>query len=626
MSFVKAASLPDSYTKAYYSLVTVANIRETDSVLIQNVDIIAGQAAVHVATKIGCQIIATVSSEKQRESLLSAGAFALADYNIFISGVDDLPQAVQLATGGRGVSVLLLNGRETDPYALKPLLQSVAPFGRVVQLDSQSSYQPALTTLRNVAWTTVDTINILRHSRDLASSILSETMALALNDEIRTRSPRVEPLSKMAESMQKLRSSDMEVKTVFEPQAGDLIHVVPQRLESLLLQQDGSYLLIGGFGGIGRSLALWMVERGAKHLIFVSRRSTLSTKASELVNLLEAQNVSVRVLTCDVSDEEKFTQGLRELLSHMPPLRGVINSAMDLQDSIFVNMSHDMFLNGLKPKVQGSWTLHKATLDQPLDFFIMLSSAAAFFGSIAQANYVAACTYQVALAAHRRTLGLPAVSVDVSKIIEVGYVAEDETGASNRNLTQLGMVEVRPEELLCLLEMAMQPTSADTNNDMPNGHLLTGVHSTNDATKGEDLPFWSRDPIFSHMDFVRPHILKSKKGEKDESTLKRPLEESLKMATSPEEAESHLSEGLLQKLARALMMKVEDLDPKKAMSAYGVDSLVAVDLRNWLARSAGVDMPVFEILRPVSLATLVQQAVMKSSFVNMRNSKDDGSK
>lgn len=362
-----------------------------------------------------------------------------------------------------------------------------------------------------------------------------------------------------------------------------------------------------------------MVKHGAKNLIFVSRRGASSPKALQLVSELEALAVRVSVLQCDAADEEKLTQLLHEALTTMPPLRGVLNSAMDLRDQIFANMSHDMFIAGLRPKVHGSWALHKATLNKPLDFFIMLSSAGAFFGSIAQANYVAACTYQVALAAHRRTLGLPAVSIDVSKIVEVGHVAEDETGTSNRNVTQLGMVEVRPEELHCLLEMAMRPTDSDINNDIPNGHLLTGVHSTNDAENGEELPFWSRDPVFSHMDFVRPHLRKSNKGEDGSSATRRPIRESLATATSLEEAESNLLDGLLRKLARGLMMVVEDLDPKKEMGHYGVDSLVAVDLRNWLARDAGVDMPVFEILRPIPLTTLVKQMVAKSTLVKLQS-------
>lgn len=360
-----------------------------------------------------------------------------------------------------------------------------------------------------------------------------------------------------------------------------------------------------------------MVDWGAKSLIFVSRRGATSPKAKELVSELQDAGILVTVLQCDAADEENFTQTLHQACEGLPPVRGVINCAMDLRDQVFHNMSHDQLMGGLRPKVQGSWSLHRATLNQPLDFFIMLSSAAAFFGSIAQANYVAGCTYQVSLAAHRRSLGLPGVSLDVSRIVEVGYVAEDESGASQRNLTQLGMVETLPTELRCLIEMAMRPTDADTRNDIPNGHLLTGVHSTNDVEKGVELPFWSRDPVFSHMDFVRSHLRKTKKGNDESSASQRPLKESLITAASLEEAESLLLDGLLRKLARGLMMAVEDLNPSKEMAHYGVDSLVAVELRNWLARDAGVDMPVFEILRPAPLSSLVKVAVAQSSLVKI---------
>ena len=360
-----------------------------------------------------------------------------------------------------------------------------------------------------------------------------------------------------------------------------------------------------------------MVDRGARNLMFVSRRGASSPRAAEITSALEQRGVRVSILQCDVADENKFNSELSNALTTTPPLRGVINSAMDLNDSIFTNMSHEKFAAGLRPKVQGSWNLHQATQGMPLDFFVMLSSSAAFFGSIAQGNYAAGCTYQVALAAHRRSLGLPAVSIDVGKVVEVGHVVEESAGTSMRNLTQLGVTEIREAELLCLIEMAMRPSESDIKTAIPNGHLLTGIHSSNDPSKGVDLPFWNRDPVFSHMDFVRPYLRKVKKTEAEAGTSQKPLPEALRSASSVEEAEALLLEGILKKLARALMMPIEDLDPKKDIATYGVDSLVAVDLRNWLTRDAGVNMPVFEILRPVPLSTLAKHAVAKSALVNL---------
>ncbi|RYP90975.1 hypothetical protein DL770_002891 [Monosporascus sp. CRB-9-2] len=337
--------------------------------------------------------------------------------------------------------------------------------------------------------------------------------------------------------------------------------VVPKGLECIVFREDASYLLAGGLGGIGRSISKWMVKDGARNLFYVSRRGLSSPKAAKFISELESAGARTKVLQCDVADEEKLKECLSEALTKMPPVRGVINGAMDLKDSVFTNMPFDSFKGGLRPKVQGSWSLHQATLQQPLDFFVMLTSGAAFFGSVGQANYVAASAY------------------DVGKVVDMGYVVEDETGASGRNLNHLGMPDVHEAELLAILEKCMLlPPWSNGNGDVPNGYVVTGIHSTNDPSQGVEWPFWSRDPVFSHMDFVRPHLRKAKNEGDASAAAKKPLPELLGEAPSLRDAETHVLEALLRKLARALMMSLEDLDAKRPMSSYGVDSLIAVEL------------------------------------------------
>lgn len=140
---------------------------------------------------------------------------------------------------------------------------------------------------------------------------------------------------------------------------------------------DASYLLAGGLGGIGRSVSTWMVANGARHLIFLSRSGVSSDAARELVASLTAAGVRVEVLQCDIADEARLFSSLQDALTRMPPIRGVLQGAMVLRDQIFANMTYETFMSSLRPKVQGSWALHQATLDQPLDFFVLLSSASA---------------------------------------------------------------------------------------------------------------------------------------------------------------------------------------------------------------------------------------------------------
>lgn len=394
---------------------------------------------------------------------------------------------------------------------------------------------------------------------------------------------------------------------------------MPKPREHIKFHEDASYLLAGGFGGLGRSMSRWMVQNGARNLIFVSRGGASSAEASELVEELSSKGANITVLKCDITDEAVFTSSLAQVLETLPPIKGVVQAAMVLKDQVFSNMSHNAFKDCVQPKVQGSWSLHKATLQQPLDFFLLLSSCASFWGNAGQSNYAAGCNYQVALAAHRRGLGLPAAAIDIGKVANVGFVAENAGTTSERNLIKLGLVDVHEDELLTMLGVAMLPPQ-EGDLSMSNGHLLTGVHSINDPMKGAELPFWSRDPVFSHMDFVRPHIHKAKQiDDATDASAKeqQPLPTLLASAASAKDAAAYVLDALIRKLARSLMMNHNDIDAKRPMAAYGVDSLIAVELRNWFAREGKVEMPVFEILQAASLTALASKAAGKSALVKL---------
>lgn len=388
---------------------------------------------------------------------------------------------------------------------------------------------------------------------------------------------------------------------------------MPKPLESAKLPSDASYLLAGGLGGLGRSMSRWMVRNGARNLIYVSRHGASSPDAADFIKEMDAAGVRTSILKCDISNEERLSEALAETLKYMPPIRGVIQGAMVLKDAIFSNMAFDTFMNTIRPKVQGSWSLHKATLQQPLDFFVLLSSAAGFIGNAGQSNYVAACTYQVALAKHRNSLGLPATAIDIGKVVGVGFVAENAGTMSEQNLVKLGMLNIQEDELLGMLELAILPRE----KGVANGHMITGIHSTIDTTKDDkELPFWSRDPVFSHMDYVRPHLRASTQNKSTADTIQQPLPTLLTSATSLREANTSVVDALLKKLSRSLMMPMEDIDANRSTGAHGIDSLIAVEIRNWLFREAKVDLPVFEILQAPSLIALAEKVVAKSSLVS----------
>jgi short-subunit dehydrogenase len=395
---------------------------------------------------------------------------------------------------------------------------------------------------------------------------------------------------------------------------------MPKPPSGITFPSDASYLFAGGLGGLGRSISHWMVSNGARNLIYASRSGTSSPEAMKFVNGLTAAGVRVQVLSCDIADEPKLSASLSLALKTMPPIRGVIQGAMVLKDQIFSNMSFETFMNTIRPKVHGSWSLHKATLNQPLDFFVFLSSASGFLGNAGQSNYVAACTYQVALTAHRLAQGLPATAIDIGKVASVGFVAENAGTMSEQNLVRMGFLDIREEELHTMVELAMMPRS----QGVANGYMITGAHTTVDAgSTDQELPFWSRNPVFSHLENLRPHLARSARSNAAEGSSQESLSSLLGAATSLSGAISSVLDALLRKLSRSLMMALEDIDAGRSSSAYGIDSLIAVDIRNWIFREAKADVPVFEILQAVTLTALAQTVAEKSALLSQNGEVKD---
>ncbi len=127
---------------------------------------------------------------------------------------------------------------------------------------------------------------------------------------------------------------------------------MPKGLERITFGEDGSYFFLAeGLGAIGRQVSRWMFKNGARNFIYVSRRGLSSPRAAALIGELESAGARTAVLQCDVADEKKLAESLSEALTTMPPVRSVVNGAMDLRDSVFTNMPYDSFMAGLRPKV-----------------------------------------------------------------------------------------------------------------------------------------------------------------------------------------------------------------------------------------------------------------------------------
>ena len=177
------------------------------------------------------------------------------------------------------------------------------------------------------------------------------------------------------------------------------------------IREDGSYLVSGGLGALGLRTAEWLIDQGARHVVLMSRRPP-SEEAAERISAMGQSGAHVAAVQGDVADYESLTRALAQIPEEFPPLRGVLHAAGVLADGLMVEMDLAQMDKPMAAKVQGAWNLHRATLDQPLDFFVMFSSVSAILGTVGQGNYAAGNAFLDGLAHYRRAQGLPAISVN----------------------------------------------------------------------------------------------------------------------------------------------------------------------------------------------------------------------
>lgn len=265
-------------------------------------------------------------------------------------------------------------------------------------------------------------------------------------------------------------------------------------------------------------------------------------------------------------------------------------------------MSLQDYNDVMRPKVDGIWNLHNGLSNAPVDFFIILSSMVGTVGDPSQAAYVAASVFQDAFANFRNRKGLPAVTLDLGKVVDIGIVAEKL--AARRGVRGLWSRDMFEDEVMALIQSAIvRPLRVGES-----GFSLTGLRAW---SENADPVFQS--PLFSHL---RHAARKSSSSRGSTGTSRPRIRESLKKATSFKEALLVVIRELLSKTSSLLMVPLEEINGSKSLTEYGMDSLVAVEMRNWILREVDVAIPVLELLANTSLEVLSRRIIRKSTLIN----------
>ena len=368
---------------------------------------------------------------------------------------------------------------------------------------------------------------------------------------------------------------------------------------------DGSYLITGGLGDLGLSVARWMVEQGARRLILMGRSKlpsraqwnfveTGSRQASQIVAIreLEALGASVHLASVDVADEKQLCAYLDEYRAEgWLPIRGVVHAAGVVQDGLLVQLDAAALDSVLRPKVAGGWLLHRLFEDAPLDFFVMFSSAGSILGQPGQGNYAAANAFLDALAHHRTALGKPALSINWGAWSGLGFAKTQGGKHLAARLALAGIGSLAPAQALKVMDQLMRQR----------------------ATQVAVVPVdWTRYRQFypAGTELRVLSELTLKETDSSVAAINRGEKRIALLAAEPVERLQLIQSYLTDLVARVLGQSSSKVDLQQPLSNLGLDSLMAVELKNRIAMDLGVNVPMVTFLSGPSVEQAAAQLLL----------------
>jgi NADPH:quinone reductase-like Zn-dependent oxidoreductase/NADP-dependent 3-hydroxy acid dehydrogenase YdfG len=607
LTFEEAATIPVVHGTAWYALVRLAGVtaRKGQSILIHAASGGVGQVAIQIAQNAGMNVFATVGSDVKRRLLQEI--YSIPEDHIFSSRDLSFVDGIKRMTKGRGVDVIL---NSLSGESLRQTWYCIAPFGCFIEIGSKDILANTPLDMRpflqDASFMFFDLKRIANERPDILADIMRETFDHLKKGITRLVTPiTTYPASEVEAAFRLMQTGKHLGKIVLQfknqKQVISMVNQPPKQVPNL--DAGAAYVLVGGLGGVGRSLSKMLVGGGARKLCFLSRSGAESPAAQSLVRDLQSRCIEVLVCRCDVSDPKAVQDALALCSEQLGRIRGVIQCAMVLRDTLFRNMTYSEWIESTRPKVQGTWNMHRSIQD--VDFFITLSSFAGIFGNRGQANYAAAGAYQDAVSHFRRAQGLHSVTIDLGIMRDVGVL--EEKGMLDNLRDWAVPYGIRESELANIVSLAIAGDMSGTIAPQ----ILTGLATGGSAiTAGIDMPWYLEDAKFSIMSKIGMRLSMGADSRPDNGVQDR-----LSKAESEVEAVNIVQEALVARVARMLQTALEEIDTNRFLHSYGIDSLVAIEVVNWALKECKAPITIFDVLASVPIGLLARTIASKSSLL-----------
>ncbi len=370
------------------------------------------------------------------------------------------------------------------------------------------------------------------------------------------------------------------------------------------LSSDATYIIGGGSGGLGLTLAKWMLDRGARHIALISR-SGLTPSLQDQLKPWQADGRQILACAGDLTDRASIDRVLNELRRDLPPIRGVIHAASVLDDALLAQMSPTQMLSVVRPKTIGAWNLHDATQSDPLDFFVSFSSAASFLGPPGGANYAAGNAFLDALAHYRRWRGQPALTINWGPWQQVGIAAKSDY---EQRISLRGFESLTPAEGVRWFEALL---------DFPAANVAVMPVDWQEVRRL--YPATTQTPLLA--DLVS-QFGAAGGGLFSGSTIRAELAE-----LNAEDQRTRLMTYLRDLVAATLGNNPEQIDLHERLTDFGIDSLMAIELKNRLESDLKIAIRLVDFLDGPTIATMSGRVLEQLHAADATSASDssDGS-
>ena len=578
LSFAAGATIPVAFFTVAYALGELARLEPGERVLIHGGAGGVGLAAIQYARHRGATVFATAGSPAKRALLRQLGVDHVLDSR-------DLAFAdeIMALTAGEGVDVVL---NSLSGEAMERSLGLLRPFGRFLELGKRDFYRNTPVGIRplrhNASYFAIDADQLPMSRPALAARLLGEITGLLETGALRPLPYRSFEFGAAVDAFRLMQSAGHVGKVILEP--GPTPPMATGTAIAFAARPDGAYVVTGGLSGFGLETARWLVRHGARHLALLGRRGAATPGADAALAAFAAEGVMAQAFATDVGNPAALAATLDAIRAALPPIRGVVHAAMVMDDAFLPALDTARFAAVLDPKWGGAEALDALTRTDPVELFLLFSSITTVLGNPGQASYVAANAALEALAERRQAEGLPALAIGWGPIGDAGYLARSPE-VSEALARRLGTAHLNAADALDVL-----PAMLASGEAVVHYAELAGARRA-------QLPLLG-SPLYEAL------ALRGAEVDGPAGDLRTII-----AGRTPEDARRVVAEALAHEVAAILQLPPGQVDITRPLASFGMDSLMAVELRTAVEARFGVNVPLFSLSEGVTLLAMAGKLV-----------------